>query len=236
MIPAGAPSVGPDPYDSQIWYYNGTPAACTFVALDYVLPNFANFSVPDLVVTGPNFGDNLGAFVWTLSGTAGAAYAATSRSIPAIAFSAANAAASYTTITNTTNEYTWVAELSGEIVDAFAATAQRPVLPLGYGANVNYPRLTANWSDLEIVQTRYTGGAETDAAVPGAVPGTFTYGNVDPESAGLNTCINGDCSLPGETDTVNAGKVAISLYTIDYSAPSNCNTTAIRQRLKSLTE
>jgi 5'-nucleotidase len=74
LIPAGAPSVGPDPSDSHIWYYNGTPAACTFVGLDYVLPNFANFSTPDLVVTGPNYGTNLGNFVWTLSGTAGAAY------------------------------------------------------------------------------------------------------------------------------------------------------------------
>ena len=74
LVRAGAPSVGPDPTDGQIWYYNGTPAACTFVALDYVLPKFANFSTPDLVVTGPNYGTNLGNFVWTLSGTAGAAY------------------------------------------------------------------------------------------------------------------------------------------------------------------
>jgi 5'-nucleotidase len=75
LIPTGAPSVGPDPpgESGRIWYYNGTPAACVFVGLDYVLPNFANFSVPDLVVTGPNFGTNLGPFVWTLSGTAGAA-------------------------------------------------------------------------------------------------------------------------------------------------------------------
>lgn len=65
--------VGSDPKDSHIWYYNGTPAACTFVALDYVLPKYADFKVPDLVVTGPNYGTNLGPFVWTLSGTAGAA-------------------------------------------------------------------------------------------------------------------------------------------------------------------
>ncbi|KAK9412728.1 putative Acid phosphatase [Seiridium unicorne] len=238
LIPAGAPSVGSDPTDSQIWYYNGTPAACTFVALDYVLPNFANFSVPDLVVTGPNYGTNLGAFVWTLSGTAGAAYAATSRSIPAIAFSGSNSAASYKAITNTTNEYTWVAELSGEVVDAFVSSAPKggPILPLGYGANVNYPKLYSNWSSMDIVQTRYTGGAETDAAVAATTAGTFTWSNVSPKSPGVNTCINGDCSLPGETDTVNAGKVSLSLYTIDYSAPKNCNTTAIVQRLRSLTE
>ncbi|KAI0127308.1 survival protein sure-like phosphatase/nucleotidase [Xylariales sp. AK1849] len=233
LIPAGAPSVGSDPNDSQIWYYNGTPAACTFVALDYVLPNFANFSVPDLVVTGPNYGTNLGAFVWTLSGTAGAAYAATSRSIPAIAFSASNSAASYTTVTNTTNEYTWVAELSGTVVDAFIATSERPLLPLGYGANVNMPKLTANWSALPIVQTRYTGGAETDAAVPGTVLGTFTWSNL--EAAGVNACINGNCALPGETDAVSDGKVSLSLYTIDYTAPTNNQTAGVMQRLKSLT-
>jgi 5'-nucleotidase len=73
IIPKGAPSIGTDPHDSHIWYYNGTPAACTFVALDYVLPRYANFSTPDLLLTGPNFGTNLGPFVWTLSGTAGAA-------------------------------------------------------------------------------------------------------------------------------------------------------------------
>jgi 5'-nucleotidase len=95
--------------------------------------------------------------------------------------------------------------------------------------------LTANWSSVEIVQTRYTGGAETDAAVAGTAPGTFTWGNVDPKSAGVNTCLNEDCSLLGETDTVNAGKVSVSLFTIDCSAPKNCNTTAIMQRLNTLT-
>lgn len=74
LIPAGAPSVGQDPHDSHIWYYNGTPAACTIVALDYVLPTFANFAVPDLFVSGPNFGDNVGTFAFTGSGTIGATY------------------------------------------------------------------------------------------------------------------------------------------------------------------
>ena len=55
LVPAGAPSLGPDPHDSHIWYYNGTPAACTAVVLAYVLPTFAEFSVPDLFVSGPKF-------------------------------------------------------------------------------------------------------------------------------------------------------------------------------------
>ena len=72
IIPAGAPSFGTDPNDSHIWYYNGTPAAVTFFALDYVVPRFTKRSKVDLVVSGPNFGNNLGPFLYTLSGTTGA--------------------------------------------------------------------------------------------------------------------------------------------------------------------
>ncbi|POS71425.1 5'/3'-nucleotidase SurE [Diaporthe helianthi] len=226
--------IGPDPIDSHIWYYNGTPAACTFVALDYVLPNFANFTTPDLVVTGPNYGTNLGPFVWTLSGTAGAAYAATSRSIPAIAFSGSNSAMDYRNVTNSTNEYTYIAKLSGNIVDAFvnSSTPGEPVLPLGYGANVNYPRLGANWSSIPILQTRLTGEANTNVALPvESNPGTFTWGNIDPLQAGVNECINGDCSMTGETAAVSDGFVAVSLYTIDYSAPKTERTEEIVDRL-----
>ena len=73
IIPAGAPSFGTDPNDSHIWYYNGTPAAVTFFALDYVVPRNTNWTKVDLLVTGPNFGNNLGPFLYTLSGTLGAA-------------------------------------------------------------------------------------------------------------------------------------------------------------------
>lgn len=204
------------------------------MALDYVLPNFANFSKPDLVVTGPNYGTNLGPFVWTLSGTAGAAYAATSRSIPAIAFSASNSALDYRNITNSTNEYTYVAKLSGDIVDAFVNSSSpgEPILPLGYGANVNYPKLGANWSAIPILQTRMTGEANTNVALPvEANPGTFTWGNIDPLEAGVNECINGDCSMTGETAAVSDGYVSVSLYTIDYSAPQSAKTEAIVDRL-----
>lgn len=90
LIAAGAPSLGQDPNDSHIWYYNGTPASCTMVGLDYILPTFGNFSQPDLFVSGPNFGNNVGTFAFTGSGTNGATYTAIERNIPGIAFSAAN--------------------------------------------------------------------------------------------------------------------------------------------------
>ena len=72
LVPAGAPSYGTDPMDSHIWYYNGTPAACTFFGLDYIAPVIAKWLKVDLLVTGPNFGTNLGPFLYTLSGTLGA--------------------------------------------------------------------------------------------------------------------------------------------------------------------
>lgn len=59
-VAAGAPSLDHDPANNQIWYYNGTPAACTFVALDFVSnQTFGNASI-DLLVSGPNVGQNLG--------------------------------------------------------------------------------------------------------------------------------------------------------------------------------
>ncbi|KAH6888531.1 survival protein sure-like phosphatase/nucleotidase [Thelonectria olida] len=233
LIPAGAPSIGSDPNDSHIWYYNGTPAACTFVALDYVLPRYADFKVPDLVVTGPNYGTNLGPFVWTLSGTAGAAYAATHRSIPAIALSASNTEVAYFEIKNKTNPATWAAEVSLKAVNAFIDTSPEggPILPLGYGANVNIPPLTKKPKGLKFVQTRMTGNAHVNEAVLDASEGTFTWANIKPYAAGVNTCLNGDCSMEGETYVVENGGVSISLYTIDYTAPTNAKTKSIMKRL-----
>ena len=64
-----------------------------------------------------------------------------------------------------------------------------------------------------------TGGAEVDTAVYDPTTGLFSYGSV--VSAGANTCINGDCSLPGETDVVNSGCFSsVSVFTVDYDAPN----------------
>ncbi|KJK76221.1 hypothetical protein H634G_08627 [Metarhizium anisopliae BRIP 53293] len=238
IIPAGAPSVGTDPHDSQIWYYNGTPAACTFVALDYVLPRHAPFNVPDLIVTGPNFGANLGPFVWTLSGTAGASYAATERSVPSIAIAGSNKKIAYFDIKNETNEATWTAKVSVKVIEQIISSAPdgSPLLPLGYGLTVNIPLLTANNTDPEIVQTRMTGNAHINEAVWDPATGVFHWANIKPYSAGLNACVNGDCRLPGETYVVESGRVSVSVYITDYDAPATEYTQSIRERVKPLTK
>ncbi|KAG8531725.1 uncharacterized protein KY384_003357 [Bacidia gigantensis] len=248
LVPAGAPSFGTDPHDSHIWYYNGTPAACTFFALDYVVPKFTGWKKVDLFVSGPNFGLNAGPFFYTLSGTIGATYAAVERGIPGIAYSDATAEQrSYTYINKTTptgypDRATIYAQASVDLVQQVIAGASNKsqLLPYGYGISVNYPFVTSftNTSCVKpkFIQTRMTGGAQVDKAVFNETSKLFTFGNTD--GPGLNTCINGDCSLPGETTVVNGPNCesSVSVFTVDYDAPSTKATAAVREGLCPLVE
>lgn len=97
------------------------------------------------------------------------------------------------------------------------------LLPVGYGLNINIPSLDAsNYTDIPVVHTRMTGSAEINEAVPNPdKPGTFTWANIRPLAAGVNRCVNGDCSITGETYAVNTlAVVSLSIYSIDYTAPS----------------
>ena len=245
LIPAGAPSLGRDPNDPDVWYYNGTPAACTFVALDFVLPRYYDNITIDLYSGGPNFGGNLGPFLYTLSGTMGGTYAAIGRGLPGIAFSGGNGdQRSYTWINQTTKSgaadpAVIQAQLAQQIISKVinASKPGQPILPAGYGISVNTPYITSltNTSCISppFIQSRLTGGAFTDTAVYNETRGTFTYGNLD--TPALNRCINGDCSLPGETDVVDSGCYSsVSVFTIDYDAPLGADQANIRGELQPL--
>lgn len=233
LIPAGAPSLGHDPLDPKIWYYNGTPAACTLVGLDYVFPKIAKIAAPDLVVSGPNFGDNIGTFAFTGSGTIGATYTAVGRGIPAIAFSAQNLASSYKT---PSYNATRAAQLSVDLVNRIAKNtpAGSRLLPVGYGLNVNYPYFTNGCVDPPFVKSRITGGAgmpnvdynTTTGLV--FIPGNNYFGNV---SAGINACYNGNCSEPGESIVVTSCKSSVSIFTTDYDAPNNTLTDQVNRKI-----
>lgn len=142
----------------------------------------------------------------------------------------------YFDIRNETNPATWAAQVSLKVVNAFIDSVPKggPILPLGYGVNVNIPPLAGNYSRLEYVQTRMTGNAHVNEAVLDPEEGTFTWANIQPYAAGVNTCVNGDCSMEGETYIVENGGVAISLYTIDYTAPSTRASDSIMKRIESL--
>lgn len=237
IVPAGSPSVGRDPSDENIWYYDGTPAACTFVALDWVLPRYYPdwHQTADLFLAGPNYGTNLGAFVMGLSGTVGATFAAISRSIPGIALSASNKAVPYFNVTGPSHPAAQAAKVSYEVVDEFIKNTMdgQAILPLGYGVNVNIPTL-ANGTTPPIIKTRLTGNANTDVAVYNETTGLFDWDNIDPVAAGINAAYNGDLSLPGETYVVAGGAVSVSVFTMDFTAPSNTYTDLVFGKIEAL--
>lgn len=245
IVKAGAPSLARSPIDPDIWYYNGTPAAQVFVALDFVLPKYYDNRTTDLFVGGPNFGGNLGPFLYTLSGTMGGTYSAVTRGIPGIAFSGGNSEQrSYQWINQTTKSgypdpATVHAQLAVNVVQQLVNNTApgQPIMPLGSGLNVNTPFITSFTNDSCVdppfIQTRMTGGAFTDKAVYNATTGLFTYANY--LGAGVNVCLEGDCSLPGETTVVGSGCfAAVSVFDIDYDAPTGEAQTNIRSGLSPL--
>ncbi|CAA9964980.1 Acid phosphatase [Pyrenophora teres f. maculata] len=237
IVPAGAPSVGRDPSDDNVWYYDGTPAACTFVALDYVLPRYYPewHQTADLFIAGPNYGTNLGPFVMALSGTVGATIAAVSRSIPGFATSASNKAVPYFNVTGASHPAVQAAKVTFEIINEFIKNTPegQQVLPLGYGVNINIPDLI-NGTMPPVVKSRLTGQANTDVAVFNETTGLFTWDNVDPVAAGINAAYSGDTSLPGETWVVGGGSISVSAFTLDWSAPSIEYTDAVYGKAENL--
>ncbi|KAI7097609.1 hypothetical protein KC352_g38560, partial [Hortaea werneckii] len=132
------------------------------------------------------------------------------------------------------------AQLAVDVVNTLVnnTTPGQPLLPQGYGLSVNTPYITSFSNDSCVsppfIQTRLTGGAITDIAAYNETTQTFHYGPIVPEG-GINACINGDCSLPGETEVVEDGCYgSVSVFTVDYSAPLGEATTNIRQRLTPL--
>lgn len=146
---AGGPSVGIYSNDSRIWYNNGRPSTCVQVALDYVFPMIPNFINPDLVMSGLNFGWNLGPFLYTLSGTIDGTYTAVERGIPGVAFSTRYGVQTpYYCINANTNAglkdpATILGELAANLAQQLIVNAKGAfLLPLGYGINVRIPYIT----------------------------------------------------------------------------------------------
>lgn len=236
-VKKGAPSWDHEPDDDHIWYFNGTPASSVAFALSYLIPQkFGNISV-DLTVSGPNEGTNLGPGLFSISGTIGAAYNSVYRGVPAIAFSGSNSNNSLYTddlaLNDTKSPATIYANKVVELVNTLFAALNRtkqPVLPLGYGVNVNFPPVgheTGRGSkhggqeclDPKWVNTRITGNDTLipDVKIEDGKPPIWS-----PKAyPGVEVCIFGDCSYPLEQHIVEKSdncSTSISLFSIDYDA------------------
>ena len=137
---AGAPGVGPMPNKPNYSYVNGTPVMATIYGLQVLAPQRWG-KAPDLVVSGPNEGQNAGPIV-NSSGTVSNAQYAAGQGISAIAVSAD---------ANTTNNDALAAEAAPLILKLIATLEREAdrdgrLLPPGVMLNVNYPKVTAGAS------------------------------------------------------------------------------------------
>lgn len=150
--PAGSPAEGFNASNTRYNYVNAFPVDSVRYGIQTLSPQFFN-SVPDLVVSGPNVGSNLGSTV-LISGTVGAASEAALEGVPSIAFSGVSGSnglsqVSYTTLDSSpTSTATKAARLYSNLslilVNQLLTSAEQTgsaVLPHGISLNVNYPSI-----------------------------------------------------------------------------------------------
>lgn len=135
----GEPGVGPmtkDGFEKDYYYVNGTPVMALLYGLD--IRAIARWGkAPDIVLSGPNEGQNLGYGVIS-SGTVSNAQYAAIRGIASVAFSAGLDTADNRHLANPKSKQ--VAQLSMQIFNELQRDAEKSaVMPKGTAINVNFP-------------------------------------------------------------------------------------------------
>jgi len=173
--PIGAPAVGrftKPGYDNNDYYYvHGTPVLATLYGLD-VLSQIRWNKAPDLVISGPNEGQNVGKVV-NSSGTVGNAQAAAARGLPAIAVSAGSDTVDNQNLANPYSKV--VAQLTVKLVKTLQAKADEDgLLAPGIALNVNVPN--APTSELKFAFSRFGSFEVYSLKFKGTAPYGLTYG------------------------------------------------------------
>lgn len=140
-VKAGAPALGTLPGNDDVHYIDGTPGMAVLYAIDHLAPQQWK-KRPDLVISGPNFGNNLGGAA-VGSGTIAAALFAVNRDIPGIAVSDGHSFRyrNYTQLQQGDVDYE-VADVMVKLVaqlEQQSMKTHQPLLPQGIGLNVNIP-------------------------------------------------------------------------------------------------
>lgn len=144
-LAAGTPGVGTDAGDADVSYVNGTPVAACLYGVD-VLARKKWGGAPDLVISGPNEGNNTGA-INASSGTFNNLVYMINRNLPAMAVSdAATAQVNWSGALPATHRAYEVAGIVVKLVDALVANKAKAgglLMPEGVGLNVNVPDFSA---------------------------------------------------------------------------------------------
>ncbi len=213
---AGAPGVGVASGEPYLHYVDSTPVAALLYGLD-VLAAARWGDAPDLVISGPNEGNNVGQ-VNPSSGTVANAVYAINRGLPALSVSAdgntANDAALAREVARITNRV--VTELERQ-------STRQPLLPEGTGLNVNVPKFTAGaGATLPF--------ARTSVGVYSTLVPRFVINLADDpmaKAAGITqtlpgiTFVNGDpagADIDSEALLLGQGKVTVSVIEGNFGA------------------
>lgn len=187
----------------------GSPADSVGVGLSVVFVN----KPPDLVISGTNIGQNIGAAT-VHSGTVGAAVTALNDGVPAIAVS--------TEIDFSTNNgpFTETAAFIVKLVAALQKQAKGgPLLPKAVGLNVNYPIVEDGGPPIGVVLTQ-NGRGFFGLTYSGALP--TTVGESSALTIGFNTKVS-ESEKNADTTALAANKVSISTLEPDYDAAPSVN-------------
>lgn len=180
LVHAGEPSVGYNSSDPSYNYIDGTPASSALYGLDVLtdelLPLGESF---DLVVSGVNYGNNLGG-TFKISGTCGAAYTSVSKGVPAIALSAAYGNTQpYKRLDSASKDHpsNIYGRITADIVSRYIDGLI--TIPDGFGLNVNFPKLTDDCKYPHVLEQTTVLGNKDDEQVSTAL--RFTVIETDNE-------------------------------------------------------
>jgi 5'-nucleotidase len=208
--------------------YGGTPVDSMSAGLDVVLAG----NRPDLVVSGNNFGQNLGKPTSNASGTVGAALQAAFEGIPAIATSVGVITSESPAFPSTLASFGPAADFIVALIARLDAAPGADLLPKRVKlVNVNFPVPYSSISGVEITQL----GDEAELDLP-LFDRSAGFPPILPPNPALPSCatlaVGASCSvgvgfvsLPGpdtelraDTDAFRAGKISITPMDGDMTA------------------
>jgi 5'-nucleotidase len=221
----GAPGAGPmtrPGFETDFHYVDGTPVMALMYGLDVVAARRWG-KAPDLVLSGPNEGQNVGSFVLT-SGTVSNAQFAAARGLPAVALSAGSDTADNRDLANPESEL--VARLAADLVKFLDERGgDKALLPPGIALNVNFPdRLEgARWRPSRIgtynaMQMRFTDNV-AKSATPEMAAAARAHGIRLPDLPGVSVAMNDEPPTPEQQQdeaVVYRGAIAVTVMQPGY--------------------
>jgi 5'-nucleotidase len=249
FVKAGAPGVGTLPADGDVHYVDGAPVAAALYGIDIAAPRKWR-AVPDLVISGPNYGNNTG-LINNSSGTVNAALICINRGVPAIAISTANPATykSFDKLAPGDPEYE-VANIVSNIVAVLEAQQRKyktPLLPAGLGLNVNIPQFAAGSSKHLAFKVSREGTAASVTPIfvedLSQDAGAHALGLSLPTLPGISVALPNmpptsrawvvDTDPASEQNVIHSGAISISVIKGNHQADGS-SVAAVRRTLKTL--